>query len=82
MKIKGGIGNQMFQYALGRKLSIINQTKLRLVLDGYDEKSVFLKIHIKSQHLIDSSCTILAHYQKSIECFIGDMISLFIIEIM
>lgn len=36
IKIKGGIGNQMFHYALGRKLSLINKTDLYLDLD-YDK---------------------------------------------
>ncbi|WP_428658815.1 alpha-1,2-fucosyltransferase [Runella sp.] len=30
VKLSGGLGNQLFQYALGRHLAIINQTKLKL----------------------------------------------------
>jgi hypothetical protein len=29
IKLVGGLGNQMFQYSLGRKLSILNKTKLK-----------------------------------------------------
>ena len=29
-RLRGGLGNQMFQYALGRHLSIINRTNLLL----------------------------------------------------
>jgi hypothetical protein len=34
VKLLGGLGNQMFQYALGRHLSILNQTQLRLDLSS------------------------------------------------
>ncbi len=34
--LTGGLGNQMFQYALGRKLSIINKTELRLDTSWFD----------------------------------------------
>lgn len=37
VKIMGGIGNQMFQYALGRHLSIKNNTELRLDLSSFDD---------------------------------------------
>jgi hypothetical protein len=32
IKLQGGLGNQMFQYAIGRKLSILNKTELKLDL--------------------------------------------------
>lgn len=32
IKLQGGLGNQMFQYAMGRQLSIINNTNLKLDL--------------------------------------------------
>lgn len=32
VKLQGGLGNQMFQYAIGRQLSIINNTNLKLDL--------------------------------------------------
>ena len=34
----GGLGNQMFQYALGRHLSLINKDKLKLDLSGYNKQ--------------------------------------------
>jgi hypothetical protein len=35
VNLKGGIGNQLFQYALGRHLSIMNKTDLRLDIHGF-----------------------------------------------
>lgn len=35
IKIIGGIGNQMFQYAVGRNLALINQTDLKLDLGSF-----------------------------------------------
>jgi hypothetical protein len=35
MRLKGGLGNQMFQYALGRVLSIKNNTKLAFNIEAY-----------------------------------------------
>lgn len=32
VKLHGGLGNQMFQYAVGRKLSLLNKTELKLDL--------------------------------------------------
>lgn len=37
--LKGGLGNQMFQYALGRSLSIRNNTSLHLDLTALNEKN-------------------------------------------
>ena len=36
-KIRGGLGNQLFQYALGRKLAIRNNKTLKLDVDFYKE---------------------------------------------
>ncbi len=36
VRLKGGLGNQMFQYALGRVLSLKNNTKLKLDLSFFD----------------------------------------------
>ena len=35
MRLKGGLGNQLFQYALGRQLSIIKNTPLHLDTSSY-----------------------------------------------
>jgi Glycosyl transferase family 11 len=40
MKIRGGLGNQLFQYALGRTLAIRNKTTLKLDVDFYKEARV------------------------------------------
>jgi len=37
-KLKGGLGNQMFQYALGRVLSLKNSDTLKLDASGYGER--------------------------------------------
>lgn len=36
VNLKGGTGNQLFQYALGRSLAIRNDTELKLDIDGLD----------------------------------------------
>lgn len=36
MQIIGGLGNQMFQYALGRHLAILNKTELKLDVTTFD----------------------------------------------
>lgn len=36
MKLIGGLGNQMFQYALGRNLARIKQTELKLDITGFE----------------------------------------------
>jgi hypothetical protein len=36
VNLKGGLGNQMFQYAMGRKLSLANKVDLKLDKTGYD----------------------------------------------
>ena len=48
IKIKGGIGNQLFQYALGRKLAILNNTVLKIDPD-YDKtfNDSFYGIHFR-----------------------------------
>lgn len=35
-KITGGLGNQLFQYSIGRHLSIINNTDLKIDIDNYE----------------------------------------------
>ena len=35
-KITGGLGNQMFQYALGRVLSLKNNTELKLDISAFE----------------------------------------------
>ena len=37
-KLKGGLGNQMFQYAIGRNLSIIHNTQLKLDTSFFQER--------------------------------------------
>lgn len=39
VRLKGGLGNQMFQYALGRVLSIKNNTELLFNIEAYEDKT-------------------------------------------
>jgi hypothetical protein len=39
-KIYGGLGNQLFQYAFGRHLSIKNNTELKLDTSALEDKSI------------------------------------------
>ncbi len=39
MRLKGGLGNQMFQYALGRVLSLKNKTELVFNTEAYEDKT-------------------------------------------
>ncbi len=36
VKLKGGLGNQMFQYAIGRRMAVINKAKLKLDLTWFE----------------------------------------------
>lgn len=38
--LKGGLGNQMFQYALGRKLSLHNNDQIKLDISGYPRQNL------------------------------------------
>jgi hypothetical protein len=52
VKIIGGLGNQMFQYALGRSLSIRNKDILKLDLSAFDnQKAVTEKYLIRKSEL-------------------------------
>jgi len=38
VKLKGGLGNQLFQYALGKKLSVIRNESFKLDISGYVQR--------------------------------------------
>jgi len=40
VRLEGGLGNQMFQYAIGRQLSLLNKTTLKFDLSSF-EKNLF-----------------------------------------
>ncbi len=40
VKLTGGLGNQMFQYALGRVLSIKNNNELKLDINSYNPNNL------------------------------------------
>ena len=37
-KLQGGLGNQLFQYAIGRRFAIDSQTDLKIDIDSYDNQ--------------------------------------------
>ncbi len=39
VKLMGGLGNQLFQYALGKNLAVLNNTKLKLDLSYFQENT-------------------------------------------
>lgn len=49
MKLKGGLGNQLFQYALGRHLSIMHDTSLVLDISSYSRDKL-------RDYCLDSFC--------------------------
>lgn len=46
VKLKGGLGNQMFQYAFGRRISLISNKVLKLDINGFDEDHVYERKYI------------------------------------
>jgi len=44
-RLRGGMGNQMFQYALGRHLSLKNNTELKLDLTRLRERTLWARQH-------------------------------------
>ena len=51
VKLQGGLGNQMFQYAIGRQLSIINNTYLKLDLSFLNDKTPRANFTIRNYEL-------------------------------
>ncbi|WP_068080886.1 alpha-1,2-fucosyltransferase [Polycladidibacter stylochi] len=53
MRMRGGLGNQLFQYALGRKISLLNECPLKLDIsrfdEGYDRKFLLKHFDIKAE---------------------------------
>jgi len=47
IKVKGGLGNQLFQYAFGRQLSLNNNCKLILDISDYNFNKGFRKFHLQ-----------------------------------
>ena len=62
LKIQGGLGNQMFQYAAGRNLSISLNTEIKLDITSYNndlngsmnlnisELKIFMQMNLKFNH--------------------------------
>lgn len=79
--LKGGLGNQMFQYALGRAVSIRNNTSLHLDLAGLNEKNQahilrnfeLNNFNIKASVSSDNFIT----YQRKDLTFLAFMLNLF-----
>ena len=51
VKLQGGLGNQMFQYAIGRQLSILHQTNLKLDLSFLNNKTPNANFTIRNYEL-------------------------------
>jgi hypothetical protein len=62
VNVKGGIGNQLFQYALGRHLSLKNKTDLRLDIHGFKS----YKWHNYSLHLFSIDEVFFPHSIKNL----------------
>jgi hypothetical protein len=59
MKLMGGLGNQMFQYSLGRKLSLINNDILKLDISDYhnDIHKIKREYKLKYFNIIENIAT-------------------------
>lgn len=55
-KIQGGLGNQMFQYAIGRHLAYLNKTELKLDISFYKDpkKNTFRKYALGNFNIIEN----------------------------
>ncbi len=55
-KIQGGLGNQMFQYAIGRHLAYLNKTKLKLDISFYKDpqKNIFRQYALGNFNIIEN----------------------------
>ena len=53
VKLMGGLGNQMFQYALGRRLSLDRQVQLKLDLSWYEAQTE--RVYQLNHFMIDAS---------------------------
>ncbi|MGE5402747.1 MAG: alpha-1,2-fucosyltransferase [Ignavibacteriales bacterium] len=51
VKLKGGLGNQMFQYAMGRMLAIKNNTSLKLDISEFENKQILSHVTLRSYDL-------------------------------
>lgn len=56
VKLVGGTGNQMFQYAIGRRLAIEHNTELKLDVSGYEhQKGITPRVYGLGVFLVDTS---------------------------
>ena len=78
-ELNGGLGNQMFQYALGRRLAIENNTVLKLdtsIFDTYNlRKYELCHFNITEKFLSKSEMTNIAlqKKRKNILCYIQSL---------
>ncbi len=72
MKIHGGLGNQLFQYALGRNLSLQNNTELRLDSSFYQEQDLRICLlkyfNITENFIDDTTVTKIKKISKKYTC--------------
>ncbi len=92
-KIEGGMGNQMFQYAIGRAISIKNNTELGLYLDflldrnfkpDFTFRNYSLDVFNIEAKIVDRSKVpfIYRHYNKGILSYIVRIINFILIKIL
>ena len=57
VKLSGGLGNQMFQYAIGRKLSLKNKTILKLDISDYQRENNIRKYELGNFNIVENFAT-------------------------
>ena len=71
IKLQGGLGNQMFQYAIGKKLSLLNKTKLKLDLSFLLDRTPRSNFTYRDYNLNIFNLTIESATPKEIKPFVN-----------
>ena len=71
VKLQGGLGNQMFQYAIGRKLSLLNKTELKLDLSFLLDRTPRPNFTYRDYNLNIFNLNIEFATQKEIKLFVN-----------
>jgi len=72
VKIKGGLGNQMFQYAIGRELSYLRAERLHIDTSWFSNYGADTKRQFRLNHfeldcvILESASRFLQFYDKNI----------------
>ncbi|MFA6922783.1 MAG: alpha-1,2-fucosyltransferase [Bacteroidales bacterium] len=54
VKLQGGIGNQMFQYAIGKHIAILNNMELKLDISSFEKDSLNRKYELHNFNISES----------------------------